>query len=182
MAAMRDVALDKSATSKGRLIAGLLVSLVGSLLLVVGLAGNVRQLGLGVPLLFIGIFVLGPLMARPVAGFIGAPLPQFVGMTGTLARPNSMRNPKRTARTAAALMVGVSLVTGISVLAASVTSSVRSIIGDQFVGDFVVNTRTQGFGGLPPELTKKLNALPEVGSASSLRHGKRSHAERHPPQ
>ncbi len=171
VAAMRDVALDRSATSKGRLIAGLLVSFAGSLLVVVGLAGNVRQLGLGVPVLFIGIFVLGPLIARPVAGFIGAPLPRVVGMTGTLARQNSMRNPKRTARTAAALMVGVSLVTGISVLAASVTSSVRSIIGEQFVGDFVVNTRTQGFGGLPPELTQKLNALPEVGSASSLQLG-----------
>lgn len=171
VAAMRDVALDRSATSKGRLVAGVLVSLIGSLLVAVGLAGNVRQLGLGIPLLFIGVFVLGPLMARPVAGFIGAPLPRVVGMTGTLARQNSMRNPKRTARTAAALMVGVSLVTGISVLAASVTSSVRSIIGEQFVGDFVVNTRTRGFGGLPPELTRKLNALPEVGSASSLQLG-----------
>ena len=67
-----------------------------------------------------------------------------------------MRNPKRTARTAAALMVGVSLVTGISVLAASIRSSIRSIIGEQFVGDFVVNTRTQGFGGLPPELATQL--------------------------
>lgn len=171
VAALRDVAIDRSATSKGRLVAGLLVSFIGALLVVVGLADNVRQLGLGVPLLFMGIFVLGPLMARPIAGFIASPLPKVVGMTGTLARQNSMRNPKRTARTAAALMVGVSLVTGISVLAASVKTSVRSIIGEQFVGDFVVNTRTQGFGGLPPEVTEKLSALPEVGSASSLQLG-----------
>jgi putative ABC transport system permease protein len=119
-------------------------------------------------LLFIGIFVLGPLLARPVASMIGSPLPPMVGVTGTLARQNSMRNPKRTARTAAALMVGVSLITGMSVLAASIKSSIRSIVGEQFVGDFVVNTRTQGFGGLPPELAQKLNALPEVGSAAGL--------------
>ena len=49
-------------------------------------------------------------------------------------------------------MVGVSLVTGISVLAASVKSSVRSILGEQFVGSYVINTSTQGFGGLPPDL------------------------------
>jgi putative ABC transport system permease protein len=68
-------------------------------------------------------------------------------------------------------MVGVSLVTGISVLAASVKSSIRSIIGEQFVGDFVVNTRTQGFGGLPPELPAKLSALPGVGDATGLQIG-----------
>jgi putative ABC transport system permease protein len=168
VAAMRDVAIDRSATSKGRLLGGVLVGLVGAALLALGLSGNARQLAVGIPLLFIGIFVLGPLLARPVASVIGSPLPPMVGVTGTLARQNSMRNPKRTARTAAALMVGVSLITGMSVLAASIKSSIRSIVGEQFVGDFVVNTRTQGFGGLPPELVRKLNALPEVGSAAGL--------------
>jgi putative ABC transport system permease protein len=121
-----------------------------------------------VPVMFIGIFVLGPLMARPLAGVIGWPLPQTIGVTGTLARRNSMRNPKRTARTAAALMVGVALVTGISILAASIKSSVRSIIGGQFSGDLVINTQTQGFGGLPPDLTTNLNQLPEIGTATGL--------------
>ena len=171
VAAMRDVAIDRSATSKKRLLGGAIVSIIGAVLLAFGLSGNAKQLGVGIPLLFIGIFVLGPLIARPVAGVIGSPLPGVVGVTGILARQNSMRNPKRTARTAAALMVGVSLVTGISVMAASIKTSIRSIISDQFVGDFVVNTRTQGFGGLPPELVQKLNALPEVGSAAGLQLG-----------
>ncbi len=168
VAAMRDVAIDRSATSKWRLIGGTVVSLAGTMLVVRGLAGNVRQLAVGVPVLFMGVFVFGPLIARPIAGVIGWPLPKIVGMTGKLARQNSMRNPKRTARTAAALMVGVSLVTGISVLAASVKSSVRSIVSEQFAGDFVVNTRTQGFGGLPPELETQLNGLAEVGTVSGL--------------
>jgi putative ABC transport system permease protein len=171
VAAMRDVAIDRSATSKKRLLGGAIVSAIGAVLLALGLSGNAKQLGVGIPLLFIGIFVLGPLIARPVAGVIGSPLPRTVGVTGTLARQNSMRNPKRTARTAAALMVGVSLVTGISVLAASIKTSIRSIVSEQFVGDFVVNTRTQGFGGLPPDLVEKLNALPEVGSAAGLQLG-----------
>jgi putative ABC transport system permease protein len=171
VAAMRGIALDKSATSKGRLVAGLLVSSFGAFCVVLGLGGSIRFLAIGIPVLFIGLFVLGPLIARPVAGVIGSPLPHIAGMTGTLARQNSMRNPKRTARTAAALMVGVSLVTGISVLASSIKSSIRSIIGDQFTGDFVINTRTQGFGGLPPELAAKLNSLPEVKSATGLQLG-----------
>ncbi len=171
VAAMRDVAIDRSATSKKRLLGGIIVSLIAVVLVVYGLSKDPKVLGVGIPLLFIGVFVFGPLIARPIAGTIGSPLPRMVGVTGILARQNSMRNPKRTARTAAALMVGVSLVTGISVLAASIKTSIHSIISDQFVGDFVVNTRTQGFGGLPPELAQKLNALPEVSSAAGLQVG-----------
>jgi putative ABC transport system permease protein len=168
VAAMRDVAIDRSATSKGRLFSGVAVSLLGAVLVAIGLARSVKLVATGVPLLFVGVFVLGPLLARPAAKVLGSPLPRLAGVTGTLARQNSMRNPKRTARTAAALMVGVSLVTGISVLAASIKSSVRSIISDQFVGDFVVNSRSQGFGGLPPELAQKLAAFPEVGVVTGL--------------
>jgi putative ABC transport system permease protein len=172
VAAMRDLALDRSATSKGRLAAGALVTATGVALVVIGLAGDrVKLLAGGVPVLFIGMFVVGPLVARPAAGFLGSPLPHVAGMTGTLARQNSMRNPRRTARTAAALMIGVALVTGISVLAVSIKSSIRSIISDQFTGDFVVNTRTQGVGGLPPELSQKLNDLPEVGTATGIQIG-----------
>lgn len=68
VAAMRDVAIDRSATSKGRLAWGVALSLAGAVMVAFGLAGNVRLLGGGVPIMFIGIFVLGPLIARPVAG------------------------------------------------------------------------------------------------------------------
>ncbi len=172
VAAMRDVAIDRSATSKKRTMGGAIVTLLGVLMVGVGLTGNgIMWLAGGVPVLFVGLFVLGPLIARPVASIIGAPLAKLVGTTGMLARRNSMRNPKRTARTAAALMVGVALVAGISVLAASIRTSVRSIVGEQFVGDFVVNTNTQGIGGLPPELADKLNTLPEVGDATGIQIG-----------
>jgi putative ABC transport system permease protein len=140
-------------------------------LLVVGLTGEAIVLALAIPAIFIGIFVLGPLIARPVARFLGAPLPRLRGVTGTLARENAMRNPKRTARTAAALMVGVALVAGISVLAASIKSSVRSIFDDQFTGDFVVSTQSFGFGGLPVTVADELNALPEVAAAAGVQIG-----------
>ena len=171
VAAMRDVALDTSGKSRTRLIWGLAITLLGVALLVVGLTANPLMLAFSIPLIFVGIFVLGPLIARPVARFLGAPLPKMQGVTGTLARENSMRNPKRTARTAAALMVGVALVAGISVLAASIKSSVRSIFEQQFTGDFVVSTQSFGFGGLPVTVAQQLNDLPEVEAAAGVQIG-----------
>jgi putative ABC transport system permease protein len=89
-------------------------------------------------------------------------------MTGTMATENAARNPKRTARTAAALVVGVALVTGVSVLATSISDSVRKIFGDQFTGDFVISVDNFGFGGLSPQLADDLNKLPEVDTATGI--------------
>ena len=122
----------------------------------------------GVLLLFIALFVLGPLIARPVAKALGRPIVRLKGMTGTMAKENAARNPKRTARTAAALVVGVALVTGVSVLASSIRDSVREIFGEQFQGDFVVSVDTFGFGGLSPQLADDLNQLPEVETATGI--------------
>ena len=75
-----------------------------------------------------------------------------------MATENAARNPKRTARTAAALVVGVALVTGVSVLATSISDSVRKIFGEQFRGDFVISVDNFGFGGLSPRLSDDLTA------------------------
>jgi putative ABC transport system permease protein len=171
VAAMRDVAIDESGTSKVRLLWGGIIVIVGAICTGVGLTGQLILLAFGIPLVFIGVFVLGPLLSRPFARFIGAPLPRIRGVQGQLARENAMRNPKRTARTAAALMVGVALVAGITVLASSIKSSVREIFNKQFTGDFVVSTNTQGFGGLPPTVAQQLNQLPEVDAAAGVQIG-----------
>jgi putative ABC transport system permease protein len=168
VAAMRDVALDTSANSKGRLAWGVVLTAIGIVFTAIGLSGTIAALGLGIALIFIGVFVLGPLIARPFARVIGAPLPKVRGVAGRMAQENAMRNPKRTARTAAALMMGVALVAGISVLAASIKASVRDIFEKQFTGDFVVKTNTQGFGGLPLTVAQQLNQLPEVEAAAGI--------------
>ena len=125
-------------------------------------------LGPGVLILFVALFVLGPLIARPVAKALGRPITRVKGMTGTMATENAARDPKRTARTAAALVVGVALVTGVSVLATSISDSVRKIFGEQFRGDFVISVDNFGFGGLSPQLSDDLNKLPEVGTAAGI--------------
>ncbi len=181
VAAMRDVELDRSGSSRARLIWGVALTLGGAAILGLGLAGvSPWFLALGVPAIFVGIFVLGPLIARPVSRFLGAPFTRFDGITGTLARENSMRNPKRTARTAAALMVGVALVAGISVLAASIKSSVRSVFEKQFNGDFVVSTQSRSASAgsarmRPRSWASSRRSRPRPGSRSaSARCGART--------
>ena len=169
VAAMRDTALEGSSATRGRSITGAVLTAVSVLLILLGLfAGTPLLLAPGVLLLFIALFVLGPLIARPVAKVLGKPITRLKGMTGTMATENAARNPKRTARTAAALVVGVALVTGVSVLASSISDSIRQIFGNQFRGDFVISVDNFGFGGLSPQLADDLNQLPEVGTATGI--------------
>jgi putative ABC transport system permease protein len=179
VAAMRDSAVEPRGQSRWRVLAGLLVTAGGGGLLGYGLVGDADQpaamVGLGAAVVFVGVTVLGPVIARPVSRLIGAPLPRVRGMAGTLARENAMRNPKRTASTAAALMIGVGLVGFITIAASSTKASVNASVDRDFNGDFVIQTKSFGDVGLSPRLTKDVGALPEVGGrlADPLARGRR---------
>jgi putative ABC transport system permease protein len=170
LAALREVALDRSGTSLGRAIIGSTITALGILAVVAGISGAVGLIGLGAILLFVGVFVLSPVFARPVAKAIGGPIAAIRGVPGALARENSRRNPKRTSRTAAALMIGVALVAGVSILAASVKQSIRDVLNEQFVGDLVINSNSFGFGGLSPDLEAAVAQVPEVEVATGIRY------------
>ena len=101
----------------------------------------------------------------------GAPLPACRGSPARWPGENALRNPKRTARTGGALMVGVALVAAITVMSASLKDWIRDTFEEQFTGDFVVATNTFGFGGISPELAAELNELPEVAAATGVRVG-----------
>lgn len=172
IAALRDVALDRTGQTWHRLAVGGLLTALGVAAFAVGLAGaGISWVGPGALAVFVGVFVLGPLLTRPIAGPISMPLPAISGITGELARENALRNPKRTARTGGALMVGVALVVGITVIAASTKDWIRDVFDEQFTGDFVVSTDTFGYGGLSPQLAADLNELPEVEAATGIRIG-----------
>jgi putative ABC transport system permease protein len=172
IAALRDVALDRTGQTWHRLALGGVLTAVGVLGFVVGLAqAAIAWVGLGALAVFVGVFVLGPLLTRPIAGPISAPLAAVRGITGELARENTLRNPKRTARTGGALMVGVALVVAITVLAASMKDWIRDVFDDQFSGDYVVNSNTFGYGGLSTLVADELNELPEVEAATGIRVG-----------
>lgn len=169
IAALREVAVDRSGTSRRRAAGGTLVTLLGAASVYSGLsAGEFQPVAMGAILVFVGVAVLGPVIARPFARVVGAPLPVLFGIPGTLARENATRNPRRTAATASALMVGVGLAAFMTVLAASNKSSMGASIDSSVRSDWIVET-AWGMGGLSPEATARIDALPETGSVSPVR-------------
>ena len=169
LAAMRATAIETTGPGRVRLFwaLGFIVLGVATIGAVIGGASN-NFLGLGVLLVFIGTIVIGPTIARPVALFLGRPAETFRGVTGQMARQNAARNPKRTSRTSAPVLIGVALVTAVSALAASINGQIADIFTEQFKADYAINTSAQGFGGLSPDLATSLSAIDGVDDASGI--------------
>ena len=169
IAALRDVSVDRSAGSGRRAVVGSVVTAVGVASLLVGLSGELMLVAVGALATFIGVSILGPVLARPVARAFGVPL-RLRGVSGELATRNAMRNPKRTARTASSLMIGVALVGFITVFAASVKTSVAGSLESDFAGTHIV--QAGGYDnstGLSPELADALHTTPGVEAVSQTR-------------
>jgi putative ABC transport system permease protein len=124
--------------------------------------------GGGAALTFIGVAVLSPLFTRPLAGFIGRPF-RNRGIAGRLGRENAMRNPRRTASTAAALMIGLGLVTFVAVSGASLKASASSALDRSLKADYIVST--SNFSPFSPQVVTDLAADPAFGVVSGLRQG-----------
>jgi putative ABC transport system permease protein len=128
----------------------------------------VQILGLGVLGVFAGILVLGPAIARPIALTLGIPVAKLRGISGAMARQNAARNPKRTSRTAAPVLLGVALVTAFTALAASIRSEIRDTFSDAFTGDIALTVDSQGFGGIPLTITDQIAGLDGVAQATGV--------------
>ncbi len=161
--------------SKERVFVGAGILTLGVATLFAGLFANVGSpvlvVGLGVLLVFFGVSVLGRTIALPLSRFLSAPLPRLRGITGELAAENAMRNPKRTAATASALMIGVGVVAFISIFAASSKASLNAMLDQTFTGDFKVSSGAGVTGGVDPALAQRLDALPQVDTAAARRIG-----------
>ena len=133
---------------------------------------QIAAVGLGALLVFLGIATLSPLFARRLAGAIGAPLPRLFGVTGKLARENSTRSPRRTAATAAALMVGLALVTLVAMFASSLKSSIDAALTRTMKADLIVTPPSMmSMTGFSPEVARRLEGLQEIGVVSRFRFG-----------
>lgn len=169
LAAMRDTALDTAGNLVRRVVIGLVLVALGAVGLVAAMNdAPVQFLGLGVLGVFAGILVLGPAIARPVALTIGMPVAKLRGVSGAMARQNAARNPKRTSRTAAPVLIGVALVTAFSALAASIQTEIRDTFGSAFSGDLALTVDSQGFGGIPLTITDQIAGLEGVAQATGV--------------
>ncbi len=145
-------------------VTGAILLVAGIALIIPGLRGALLLLGLGAVATFLGVASLSPLVARPVVSWLGLPFRRRV--PGALGRRNAMRNPRRTSATAGALMVGLALVSAVSILGASLKTSVKQVVDQTFAADLDVQS-TSG-QGLTPALATKVAAVPGVGQADPL--------------
>ena len=114
-------------------------------------------IGAGTLLLFIGVALLSPYVAPALASVIGRPARRLGGSAGELARSNAMRNPRRTAATASALMIGIALVTFVAVLAQGLRSTTVGNLQRQVQADYVV-TSSDGFSPIAPAVAGALRS------------------------
>ncbi len=169
VAAMRDTALDTVQKLTRRVAIGLVLISAGAVGLFAAMNdAPVAILGLGVLGVFAGVLVIGPALSKPVAVLLGKPVATLRGVTGAMSQQNAARNPKRTARTAAPVLIGVALVTAFTALAASIKSEIRESIGSSFRGDYALSVNSRGFGGIPISITDQLTQLAEVDKATGV--------------
>jgi putative ABC transport system permease protein len=175
IAAMRVGFRFGSGEGTRRTIIAIIVSVLGVAALGYGLFGSgtpaLVSLGLGAVLIFVAVAMYAPLFSSPSASFLGAPLEHVPGggITGHMARENSARNNKRTASTAAGLMIGLALIAMASVVAESLKESFKSDLGSTMIADYVVTA--QGDVGFSNQVADQVAALPEFAEVSAVRWG-----------
>ncbi|GAA2580744.1 ABC transporter permease [Streptomyces tubercidicus] len=118
---------------------------------------------LGSALTLLGLIVLAPLLSRPLIALAGKVTSRLFGVTGKLAKENALRNPRRTAATASALMIGLALVTGLTVVGKSAQSALVAEANQGMTADYNVSNSTPA--GLDPSAATRIARLPGVAAA-----------------
>ncbi|GAA3538772.1 ABC transporter [Aeromicrobium flavum] len=168
VAAMRDEIAMPESSLRWRLLIALLFGFAGAGAMAAGSWLDVPR-----PIVWVGAGIFGvlmavalgsPIIATPVLAVFGAIYRVIYRSVGKLAAQNARRNPRRTAATASALMIGLALVTTMSILGASINTSIDKGVEREFSADFIV----QNVSGQPfsPEISQKITAVPGVDAVS----------------
>ena len=152
----------------------LAITTLGVLILAFALFGGgikvedrLLMLAPAVLLLFTGIALLSPRLARPLASVLGRPAARLGGAAGGLARGNSMRNPGRTAATAAALMIGIALVSFVAVLGHGLRASTTGSLKKEVQADYVL-VGQDGWSNISPDSERAIASAPGVKVATGV--------------
>jgi putative ABC transport system permease protein len=157
-------------------ISGVVLGVIGVALMVAGLFGSFSSsaalsfVGGGALATFLAVAFVSPYLVRPLASVVGRPFERTRGITGRLARENTIRQPGRTAVTAAALMVGVALVAFVSIFAAGIKTTIAKAVDDNLKAAFVVQN-TDGFSPFSPDVLRRVEQVPGVTQTSPVRFG-----------
>ncbi|MEM8618584.1 MAG: FtsX-like permease family protein [Actinomycetota bacterium] len=173
VAAMRPE-LGFGALGRRRLIGGVVVTIVGLVMFLVGMfaqpggtQGLIFFAGGGGLLLFVGVASVSSTIARPVTRAIGWPIDKLFKVPGALARENVARAPRRTSSSAAALMIGVSLVSAAAVFASSLRTTFVDTLENAITADYIVTD--DSFQGLSPVVAETLAEVPELSAVTPVR-------------
>ena len=182
MAALRE---DSPGPAQGglwrRALVGALVTLAGLALLFFGLYGDtgsgpspVVYVGAGTAVIFFGIFVLSPLVAKPITNLLGLVSERLMGTSGRLARRNAMRSPRRTAATAAAVMISITLVALASTLTGSIRGTIDDVLANDVDADVIVGPAeqfTDPTAGFSTEIADRVAQVDGVADLTRVRTG-----------
>jgi putative ABC transport system permease protein len=166
VAAMRDdVSMPARSLRVRAVVGGLLVVAGSAVALASGLgdpgARAAAGVGVGALLAFVGLVVVAPVLARPVVRVLALPFTRFSRTTGRIARDNTLRNPRRTSTTAVSLMIGLTLVSAFSVVAATSKASVDRLVDNEVVADFVLSGGNSSF---PATVVTDAAGLPGIAA------------------
>lgn len=169
--AMRDEVALPEASLRRRLLLGAALVVGGIALMVVGFLGEggrgLLLIGVGMLLILIGVALMSPVLGRPVVQVLGAAYKRLFGMVGVLASQNALRNPRRTAATASALMIGLTLVALMSILGQSTKASTDKAVAETLTADFVVsNAIGQPFS---PAIADQIETIEGVATVARFR-------------
>jgi putative ABC transport system permease protein len=174
ISAVREGGMVTKKPSRRTLVFGLVVTALSAAALVLGTLGDVSSVArvLGIALgalgLFVGIAAIAPRLIRPLARLVGFPGARLGGTAGRLAQENAIRNPGRTASTAAALMIGLTLVSFVAVFGRALLASDEDALRAQ-LGTSHVITSQSGWDTVPISAGEATAAAPGVELASSIR-------------
>lgn len=170
--ALREAVPGSDRPSRLRAAAGAVLGGLGlaALLMALYADGGVTLFGLGVLAIVTGVIMLAPITARPLVALIGRPL-RLRGAPGELAQQNAMRNPRRTASTATALMIGLALVVSMGVFASSLKASFGGILDDSTNADLYVTPSSSQAPGFSPSDIQVVAGVPGVETISPTGFG-----------
>ncbi|HTZ09867.1 MAG TPA: FtsX-like permease family protein [Acidimicrobiales bacterium] len=172
VAAIAEVQAEVGVSSRRRVTVGTVVAAVGVVALAVGLSKPAIQfVGVGAVAIFVGVAMLAPLVARPLSSALGRPLAAAFGISGRLGRENSMRSPRRTAQTASALMVGLAVVSTMTVFFSSVSKSATASVDDTIDGNFIITSSSNGAGAFSNSVGATAARIPGVSAVNTVYTG-----------
>ncbi len=170
VAAMNGEVMTGSGNLGVRAVIGVALTLIGVAAMGTGLWTHLWNrplvIGIGAALVLLGVAGASPLLGRPVIAIMGWIYRRLFGEIGKLAALNAVRQPRRTAATASALMLSLALVTTLSVLGSSASRSIHSVVATSMTSDFTMQSVTGGL--LPASLPSTVSSVPGVQTAAAF--------------